>query len=51
MAVWREEKETAVHSVVLYVSSVQAALISEVLFKLLIDVVLNVLPTDDNSKP
>ena len=46
----RYEVEAAVNSVVLDVSSVQAALISEVLFKLLVDVVLYLLPADANTK-
>ena len=46
MAKWRDEVEAAVDSVILDVSSVQPALISEVLFKLLVDVVLYRLPAE-----
>lgn len=44
MAKWRDEVEAAVHSVVLDVLPVQAALVSEVLLKLLIDVICDWLP-------
>lgn len=50
MAERRDEVEAAVDSVVLDVPSVQPALISEVLFKLLIDVVVYLLPADGNAK-
>lgn len=42
----RDEVEAAVHSVVLDVLSVQAALITEVLLKLLVDVVSDGLPAE-----
>jgi len=46
----RDEVEAAMHSVVLDVLSVQAALITEVLLKLLVDVVSDGLPAEkDNS--
>lgn len=46
----RDEVEAAVDSVVLDVPSVQAALISEVLLKLLVDVVFYRLPADADVK-
>ncbi len=49
VAKWRDEVEAAVDSVVLDVPSVQPALVSEVLFKLLVDVVLYWLPADANT--
>lgn len=49
MAKWRDEIEQAVNSVVLYVLSVQPALISEVLLKLLINVVFHVFPADADT--
>lgn len=45
----RDEVETAVHSVILDVLSVQAALITEVLLKLLVDVVSDGLPAEKDS--
>lgn len=48
MAKWRDKVEAAVDSVVLDVPSVQTAFISEVLFKLLVDVVFYWLPADAN---
>lgn len=44
MAERGDEVQAAVDTVVLYVPPVQAALVSEVLLKLLVDVVLQVLP-------
>lgn len=45
----RDEVEAAVDSVVLDVPPVQAALVSEVLLKLLVDVVFYLLPADANA--
>ena len=50
MTKWRDEVEEAVNSVVLDVLSVQPALISEILLKLLVYVVFYVLPTDANIR-
>lgn len=44
------EVEAAVHSVVLDVLPVESALISEVLFKLLVDVVFYVPPADAETE-
>lgn len=41
MSEWGYEVEAAVHSVVLDVLPVESALISEVLFKLLVDIICN----------
>lgn len=49
MAEWRDEVEAAVDSVVLDVPSVQPALVSEVLLKLLVDVVFYWFPADANT--
>lgn len=49
MAKRRDEVEAAVHSVVLDVPPVQPALISEVLLKLLVDVVFYFLPAIANT--
>lgn len=50
MAKRRDEIEKAVDSVVLNVLSVQPALIPEVLFKLVVNVVLHVPPADANAE-
>lgn len=49
MAERGDEVQAAVDSVVLDVPPVQAALVSEVLLKLLVDVVLQVLPADGRT--
>lgn len=46
----RDEVEAAVHAVVLDVLAVQSALVSEVLLKLLVDVVCDGLPTANTQK-
>lgn len=46
----RDEVEAAVDSVVLDVPSVQAALVSEVLLKLLVDVVFYLFPAGENMQ-
>lgn len=50
VAKWRDKVEAAVDSVVLDVASVQPALISEVLFKLLVDVVFYWIPADTDTQ-
>lgn len=50
MAEGRDEIEAAVDSVVLDVPSVQAALVSEVLLKLLVNVVYYLFPAGENMQ-
>lgn len=49
VAEWRDKVEAAVDPVVLDVSPVQAALVSEVLFKLLVDVIFYVFPATQTT--